>query len=318
MERAPKVSVIIPNYNREHLIIDTLESIKIQTYVDFECIIVDDHSSDNSWKVVQAWITTDSRFKLFKRPQTRKKGANACRNYGFELSSGRYIQWFDSDDLMTPDHLEKLVSAIAHHKVDFAIGDSQNFSEENPNLGKPYNFDRNAFAITATNFGKQAIGWITDDFLGKKEIFGTVRFNEDFKTDGDEYNFFTQMLHENDNGIFVNEILTLRRMHKNTLSSAHVNDEFEYLRKVATIKLRTCLDIEKYGNTELIKWYLSGYMQYSFNYATKTRRVPYFKAGVISIRRYFGVQKVVLYMVAIITALIWGKGYLFLRKAIQF
>lgn len=102
----PLVSIIIPTYNRAHFIADTLNSILTQTYTNWECIIVDDGSTDDSEFIISKYATSDSRFKFYNRPIDRIKGANTCRNYGFELCKGEYINWFDSDDIMFEDFLD--------------------------------------------------------------------------------------------------------------------------------------------------------------------------------------------------------------------
>lgn len=101
----PLLSIIIPVFNRAHCIGETLQSIQQQEYTHWECIVVDDGSTDTSVETVAAFAKADSRIQLFERPQTLPKGANACRNYGFEQSKGDYINWLDSDDLMSPDKL---------------------------------------------------------------------------------------------------------------------------------------------------------------------------------------------------------------------
>lgn len=103
--KSPLISVIIPLFNRSHFISRTLDSIKDQICQDWECIIVDDDSTDDSYTVVEAYIADDSRFRLYRRPIQLQKGANNCRNYGFEQSKGEYINWFDSDDVMLPEFL---------------------------------------------------------------------------------------------------------------------------------------------------------------------------------------------------------------------
>ena len=90
-------------YSSETLI--TLDSIINQTFTDWECILVDDRSADESIRVLQEYQKKDARFKAFLRPLSLKKGANSCRNYGFLQATGSYIKWFDSDDLMQPKHL---------------------------------------------------------------------------------------------------------------------------------------------------------------------------------------------------------------------
>ena len=64
----PFVSIIIPVFNRESLILETLDSIKHQTYKNWECILIDDGSTDNTIKIINDYVLDDARFKLFKRP----------------------------------------------------------------------------------------------------------------------------------------------------------------------------------------------------------------------------------------------------------
>lgn len=309
-----KVSIIIPNYNRAHLILYTLKSIENQDYQNWECLIIDDHSTDNSIDVIENYIKNDKRFKLFIRPAERPKGANACRNFGFELSEGYYIQWFDSDDIMIRNHISYLVKAIEEYQVDFAVADSYNFLEKEGLTGKPYKFDRKNALLNATNFGKQKIGWITDDFLGKKEVLKN-NFNENIRTDGDEYNFFTKFLHQNNNGIFVEKVLTYRRIHKQSLSNVDGISKLEYDKKIAFIKFTTYKDIQEFDNTPLIKWFLSGYMLYGFKISLKNKFPPFFNESINAILKYFGRVNAFNFIVAIFLAKYFGKGYSLLQKA---
>ncbi|MFT4668560.1 MAG: glycosyltransferase involved in cell wall biosynthesis [Flavobacteriaceae bacterium] len=310
-----KVSIIIPNFNRAHLIGETLDSIIGQTYLNWECIIVDDHSTDDSREVIQRYVAKDHRFSIVSRPNNRLKGANACRNYGFELSKGDYINWFDSDDLMTTDHIQLLVAALENHKADFAVGDAQNFIEGKGLTDRPYVFDRNTVKMSASNFGKVRMGWITDDFLAKKQILTTTYFNEKFRTAGDEYNFFTQLLHKNNNGVFVNSILTHRRVHDDALTSTKGLNKLQENINVAEIKFYTFLDIEKFNDKDLIYWFLSGYMNYSFRIAEERQLPPYFYKSLPKISRHFGFRKMLYYALAIGSNYIFKKGYWFLNKA---
>lgn len=110
------VSIIIPTYNRAHIISDTLDSMQQQSYENWECIIVDDGSTDETEKLINTYVTSDNRFKFYKRPESQPKGANACRNFGFQKSKGEFINWFDSDDTMEANKLEVQVKALAHNQ----------------------------------------------------------------------------------------------------------------------------------------------------------------------------------------------------------
>jgi glycosyltransferase involved in cell wall biosynthesis len=101
-----EISIIIPLYNRAKLIGATLDSVKAQTFERWECIVVDDGSTDKSQEVVKSYCQEDARFQLRSRPPERPKGANTCRNYGLELARGDFICFLDSDDLFCPDKLE--------------------------------------------------------------------------------------------------------------------------------------------------------------------------------------------------------------------
>jgi glycosyltransferase involved in cell wall biosynthesis len=122
----PLVSIIIPTYNRGHLIGETLSSLVAQTYTNWECIIVDDASTDNSFGIIKDFVKNDNRFKIVKKQLSSIKGPSSCRNYGFELSTGNYIQFFDSDDIMHQDHLLKKIKAIEDN--DFVVCKIREFS----------------------------------------------------------------------------------------------------------------------------------------------------------------------------------------------
>lgn len=115
------VSILIPNYNKANYLKKTLDSILAQTYTLWECIIVDDHSTDHSWEIVEGYAKIDSRIKIFKRPNHLSKGGNACRNYAFTNSIGDFVVFFDSDDLLYANALEDRVNAISNSNYDFCV-----------------------------------------------------------------------------------------------------------------------------------------------------------------------------------------------------
>lgn len=108
----PLVSIVIPTYNRAHLIGETLDGVLSQTYKNWECLIVDDGSSDGTFELLQTYCNADNRFKYLRRPENKKKGANSCRNEGFRLSKGEYIQWFDDDDIMLPEFITLKINSF--------------------------------------------------------------------------------------------------------------------------------------------------------------------------------------------------------------
>jgi len=113
----PRISVIIPNYNRGDLLADTLESLIRQDYPEWEAVVVDDGSTDNSAEVAQRYNALDSRIRFYLRDR-EPRGAPVCRNIGIGLSTGEYLIFLDSDDLLAPGALSQRAHAIRNHPED--------------------------------------------------------------------------------------------------------------------------------------------------------------------------------------------------------
>jgi glycosyltransferase involved in cell wall biosynthesis len=112
MTLAPKVSVIIPVYNREQYVGEAIDSILAQTFTDFELLLIDDGSTDNSVEVMRSY--TDPRIRLIRHE--RNLGIPQARNKGLQLAGGAYIAILDSDDTAVPDRLAKQVAFLDGNK----------------------------------------------------------------------------------------------------------------------------------------------------------------------------------------------------------
>ena len=129
----PKVSVIIPTHNRAHFIADTIQSVLDQTFSDFEIIVVDNESTDNTKQVVDGF--KDSRIKYIYQ---ENRGVANARNNGIKASSGEYIAFLDSDDMWLPENLELKVKMLDSYP-DAALVSSDYYifdSDTGANLGR--------------------------------------------------------------------------------------------------------------------------------------------------------------------------------------
>ncbi|MGM0932655.1 MAG: glycosyltransferase family 2 protein [Bacteroidota bacterium] len=210
----PLVSIIIPTYNRVHFIGETLESIIYQSYQNWECLVVDDGSTDYTDELMEFYCEVDNRIQYHHRPEERPKGANACRNYGLELSKGIFVNWFDSDDLMLPHNIDSKVKAFKTG-VDMVISNTLNFDSKGA-ISRPYklNYD---LAVTAVNFVTGRIGWITNDAMIRREAIN-IKFDERLQSD-QEYNFFSRFLLNNEKVIFLKKDIAKRRIHTESIQN---------------------------------------------------------------------------------------------------
>ncbi|MFV5703593.1 glycosyltransferase family 2 protein [Flavobacterium sp. XS2P12] len=180
----PLVSIIIPTYNRAHLISETLDSVLAQTYKNWECIIVDDGSTDNSSVVIDDYVKKDNRFQYHNRPKNRNKGANACRNYGFSISKGQFALFFDSDDILDISIL-KLCINLSNSMFDFIFYNYQEFSGDIKNITySQYNNSVNPLL----DYFSGKINLATPSIIWKREIINGIQFDESLKK-SQELNF---------------------------------------------------------------------------------------------------------------------------------
>ena len=117
--RKPKISVIVPVYNVEAYLEKCLDSIRAQTYPDFEAILVDDASTDRSGEICSRYAEQDARLQVIHLPVNG--GLSAARNKGMEQAAGVFVSFLDSDDYIEPDLLKRLYQSISESGADISI-----------------------------------------------------------------------------------------------------------------------------------------------------------------------------------------------------
>lgn len=109
----PKVTIIIPTYNRAKFLPETIVSVLAQSMADFECIVIDDGSSDGTQKLMEDICARDERVRYLRQ---QNRGPSAARNLGLREAKGQYIQFLDSDDIITREKLEKQLVQLEREK----------------------------------------------------------------------------------------------------------------------------------------------------------------------------------------------------------
>ena len=110
-----KVSVIIPIYNKTLYVAKALDSVLAQTFTDYECIIINDGSTDDSASVVKQWIQNKACSDRFRLINQQNAGVSEARNHGIASSQGEYVAFLDADDWWSPTYLEKMISFAAEY-----------------------------------------------------------------------------------------------------------------------------------------------------------------------------------------------------------
>lgn len=165
MKNTPLVSIIMPVFNSEKYIDETINSVKCQTYSNWEIVCVDDGSSDESVLIIKKLSQNDNRIRLLHRNRL-PKGGSTCRNIGAIEANGDYLIFLDSDDLLAPSCIEKRVNAIHNSDSLFVVfpmasfndGDMSHINEPQNIAIKNYDYffasSKSAWPITSPIFRK--------------------------------------------------------------------------------------------------------------------------------------------------------------------
>lgn len=189
--REPLVSLIIPVYNRAKFIQETIQSVKVQSYSNWELILVDDGSTDGSLDLMLKMANLDPRIYVYHRPKERLKGGNAARNFGFEMSNGEYVNWFDSDDLMHPDFIKNKVQKFKEEPhLDLVLSKTiRVYSDGTRELENRTYVSENLLE----EFITRKLSWyLFDGMFHKKYLFKKNLFNENLLA-GQDRDFYIRL-----------------------------------------------------------------------------------------------------------------------------
>ena len=140
MKEEQLVSIIVPVYNSEKFINDTIQTVKEQMYKNWELLLVNDCSTDNSENIIKKYVKKDNRIKLINLE--KNSGAAIARNTGIESAKGKYIAFLDADDLWKNEKLEKQIKFMEENNYDFTFTGYEFADESGNKLDKIVNVPR--------------------------------------------------------------------------------------------------------------------------------------------------------------------------------
>ncbi len=201
------ISIIIPVYNSEKCLKKCLDSIINQEYSNFEIILVDDGSIDESYRICREY---SENFKNIIVKKTSNKGVSSARNTGLELSNGEYIMFIDSDDFLEKHSLEKCMDIIQNKQLDI-LKFNMAYNYKKIKLKRKYIVENN-IVFNSADYKKKLYKYVfySDDFCNvtdaifKKSIISNNRFNIDLKM-GEDFVFFIDALYNSNKIMFINE-----------------------------------------------------------------------------------------------------------------
>lgn len=232
------VSIIIPCYNAEKYIEETIVSVINQTYSNWELIIVNDGSTDNSFAIVKEFAEKDKRISFIEKSNS---GVSDSRNKGLEKSKGDFIAFLDADDSWKPEYLEKQITNLQANQYTISYTACQLINQNGEKLNQQIRGENNPqlddFLIQKANYNTNPSG-----IVYKKECFEKVKgFDVNLSNNADQ-DILIQMLAKGNSIGYIDELLWDYRMHDNNMSkniSVLEKDTLYLFNKCANQKLFT-------------------------------------------------------------------------------
>ena len=203
MAEEPFVSVVIPTFNRAHFLSEAIKSVLEQVYKNWELIIVDDNSTDETENVVTEFIKRNDNIRLIKNARNIK-GPGAARNTGIEASKGKYIAFLDSDDWWENEHLKDCISILEKDKkIGIVFSEcrylnnekviNESFFKETTILNE-IPFEIFNYNPLCRRFTENIFGYLLKEYLipiqssvFRKELLDKYRFSEDIQIGEDRH-----------------------------------------------------------------------------------------------------------------------------------
>lgn len=210
------VSIIIPAYNSEKYISETISSVLNQTYSNFELIIINDGSTDNTQDIIEAYCKQDIRVITFNK---KNSGVSDSRNFGLNFSKGKYISFLDSDDIWLQDNLEKKINILKNTPDIDAIYSFCEIIDENSIKTGIIKKGQHLFTLENILLWEANYITIPSGLIFKESIIKSVNgFNSSLSNNADQ-DLIIRLLSKNYKIGLVDDITWLYRRHSKNMSS---------------------------------------------------------------------------------------------------
>ncbi|CAI0732882.1 glycosyltransferase family 2 protein [Serratia fonticola] len=243
------ISVIMPTYNSEKTVAESINSIKAQTYENWELLITDDCSTDRTWDIISSYAAQDKRIKIYKNNENA--GAGFSRNNSIANASGRFIAFLDSDDLWLPEKLSKQLRFMLNNNYHFVYSCYQKIDESgnkkgviSPPLYTNYNktLYTNVIGCLTAMYDSHEIGKLYMPLIRRRQDLG----------------LWLNIMNKKDGAYCYPEVLAYYRIGNSTLSSNKIKAiryQWMFYREVARLSLlRSSICFVAYAASGFIKY----------------------------------------------------------------
>lgn len=269
-----KISVIIPVYNKARYLNDLLCDMLKQTFTEYECILIDDGSVDNTGEICDNISKIDNRFRTF---HLKNGGVSNARNYGICQSKGDYITFVDADDRLYPEYLNNLYHCITVNEVDLVISGLEKYwagSEKKECIQLPYFGKRNKDSIISQFVQIQKDTGIFGFCVAKifrKELVSEVRFDSNLVL-AEDFDFYLKVYRKVATFYFDDKCYYRYLQCADNSSSIITDDQIDYLAQLK-IKLRCkrfLIEEEAYekDNKRIINEMINNYVYFVLFYSS--------------------------------------------------
>lgn len=279
----PEVSIIVPLYNKKEYVTDMLESVRSQSFQDYELILVDDGSTDGSGQIAERYAAHDERLRVV---HIKNGGVSHARNIGLEMATGTYITFVDADDTLAPKYLENLYRCITENDVDLVISGVvkvRDDSSQSASVLPPFHGKKAWKDILQTFAQVQKESGIYGFCVAKvfpKSILDSIRFDEKLQL-AEDFDFYLKLYNNVSTFFFDNAALYYYRQDTDNSPLSVADNEIDYNAQLE-IQLRYASFLKANGvftgqNKEIAERNLNTYLYLVLHYSEKELFIDRFK-----------------------------------------
>lgn len=246
------ISIIVPVYNSEETLARCLDSILCQTYSNYELILIDDGSTDSSFRIIEKYAISNPNIVAIRK---ENGGVSSARNKGLDIAKGDFVCFVDSDDYIEPNYLEELHNCISNNDTDIALCLISRSREKVSSTNTSYN-SKDDIIISILNNEEQNAGPYNKLF--RKDIIGNLRFAEDIFL-GEDTLFCVEYAKQCRTAIRINKVLYHYEMP--TCSIQYRTDNNKILKNLTVLESRKrMLDDTQLLNSNTISYILQSFL----------------------------------------------------------